>query len=80
LSRRVRENLEKDYGPEYGLFLEKMALLRRRLLREVPDDSVRRKVFQAVVDSDVLYLLKAGAGHEADLRIEEILKALAGAG
>jgi hypothetical protein len=33
-----------------------------------------------VVDSDVLYLLKAGAGHEADLRIEEILKALAGAG
>ena len=76
LSRRVREELERAYGPEYGLFLEKMALLRRKLLHEVADEAVRRKVFQALVDSDVLYLLKGGAGHEADLRIAEIVKAV----
>jgi hypothetical protein len=34
-------------------------------------------VFQAVVDSDVLYLLKAGAAHEADQRIAEIVRAVA---
>jgi len=30
------------------------------------------------VDSDVLYLLKAGQTHEADMRIAEIVKAVAG--
>jgi precorrin-2 dehydrogenase/sirohydrochlorin ferrochelatase len=77
LARRVREDLEQTYGPEYGVFLEKMALLRRKLLAQVTDEGMRRKVFQAIVDSDVLYLLKAGEGHEADRRIEEIVKAVA---
>jgi len=77
LARRVREDLERTYGPEYGEFLGKMALLRRRLLQEVPDEEVRRKVFQALVDADILYLLRAGQAHEADHRIEEIVKAVA---
>jgi precorrin-2 dehydrogenase/sirohydrochlorin ferrochelatase len=78
LARRVREELERTYGPEYGVFLEKMALLRRRLLQEVPNEEDRRKVFQALVDADILYLLRAGQAHEADNRIAEIVKAMAG--
>lgn len=78
LARRVREELEQTYGPEYGLFLEKMALLRRRLPQDVPDEDVRRKAFQALVDADILYLLRAGQVHEADLRIAEVVKAVAG--
>jgi len=78
LARKVREDLERTYGPEFGTFLEKMGNLRRRLLHDVVDEDVRRKVHQAVVDSDVLYLLKAGQVHEADLRIAEIVKAVAG--
>ena len=78
LAKQVRLDLERTYGPEYGMFLEKMSLLRRRLQHEVADEAVRRKVFQAVVESDVLYLLKGGAAHEADLRIAEIVKAVAG--
>jgi precorrin-2 dehydrogenase/sirohydrochlorin ferrochelatase len=78
LARRVREELEKTYGPEYGVFLEKMSLLRKRLLQEVPNEEVRRKVFQALVDADILYLLRAGQVHEVDHRIAEIVKAVAG--
>jgi precorrin-2 dehydrogenase/sirohydrochlorin ferrochelatase len=78
LARKVREDLEKAYGAEYGVFLEKMANLRRRLLQEVPDEEVRRKVYQAVVDSDVLYLLRAGQVHEADRRLAEVAKAIIG--
>lgn len=78
LARKVREELERTYGPEYGVFLEKMALLRRRLLHDVAEEDVRRKVYQAVVDSDVLYLLKAGQAHEADRRIAEIVHVVAG--
>jgi len=78
LARRVREELERTYGPEYGVFLEKMALLRRRLLQDVPNEEVRRKVFQALVDADILSLLRAGQVHEADHRIAAIVKAVAG--
>jgi precorrin-2 dehydrogenase/sirohydrochlorin ferrochelatase len=78
LARKVREDLEKAYGAEYGVFLEKMANLRRRLLQEVPDEEVRRKVYQAVVDSDVLSLLRAGQVHEAERRIAEVAKAITG--
>jgi precorrin-2 dehydrogenase/sirohydrochlorin ferrochelatase len=78
LARKVREDLERSYGPEYGVFLEKMAMLRRRMLQEVADEDVRRKIYQAVVDSDVLYLLKAGQADEADHRIAEIVHAVTG--
>jgi len=78
MARRIREELEQTYGPEYGVFLEKMALLRRKLLQDVPDEDVRRKVFQALVDADILYLLRAGQVHEADHRILEVVKMVAG--
>ncbi len=78
LARRVRQDLEKSYGPEYGVFLEKMSVLRRRLMAEVADEGARRKIYQAVVDSDVLSLLKGGAVQDADRRIAEIVKAVAG--
>ncbi len=78
LARKVREDLERIYGPEYAVFLERMSLLRRRLLAEVADEEVRKRVFQTVVDSDVLSLLKAGDAREADRRIAEIVKTVAG--
>lgn len=77
LARKVREDLERSYGPEYGVFLEKMALLRRRL-HGAADEEMRRKIYQAIVDSDVLFLLKAGQSHEADHRIAEIVHAVSG--
>ena len=75
LAKKIREDLEKVYGPEYGLFLERMSLLRRKLQAEINDEGLRRKVVQAVVESDVLYLLKSGRLKEADHRIAEIVKA-----
>ena len=78
LARRVREELERTYGPEYGVFLEKMACCEGGSSRRWRTRRMRRKVFQALVDSDVLYLLKAGQTHEADNRIAEIVKAVAG--
>jgi precorrin-2 dehydrogenase/sirohydrochlorin ferrochelatase len=78
LARKVRKDLERAYGPEYGLFLERMAELRRRLLAGVTDEKVRRKVFQSVVDSDALALLKAGKTQEADRLIEGILQDILG--
>ena len=72
LSKKIRQELEGRYGPEYELFLNKLASVRARVLEEVPDEDARRRIFQAIVDSDVIDLLRRGNAHEADHRMAEI--------
>ena len=74
LSKRISEELEERYGPEYEVFLRKMSMLRARLMDEVKDDGVRREILQALADSDVISLLKEGKIHDADHRLAEIVK------
>ena len=74
LSRKIRQEMEAAYGPEYELFLQKMSLLRKRLLEELPQEAARRSVFQELVGSDALDLLRQGREQDADQRIEEIVK------
>ncbi|HEX9137260.1 MAG TPA: bifunctional precorrin-2 dehydrogenase/sirohydrochlorin ferrochelatase, partial [Nitrospirota bacterium] len=74
LSKKIRQELEERYGPEYEVFLRKMSMLRARLMDEVKDDGVRREILQALVDSDVISLLKEGKIHDADHRLAEIVK------
>ena len=74
LSKKIREELEERYGPEYEVFLRKMSMLRNRLMNEVKDEGVRREILQALADSDVISLLKEGKIHDADHRLSEIVK------
>jgi precorrin-2 dehydrogenase/sirohydrochlorin ferrochelatase len=72
LSRKIRQELEKQFGPEYDLFLSKLTGIRKRMLEEISDENARRKIFQSIVDSDVIDLLRQGKTHEAELRMAEI--------
>lgn len=72
LSRKVREELEAKYGPEYGVLLEKLTVARGRLIEEVPDETRRREALKAIVESDVIDLLKQNRTQEAERRIREI--------
>lgn len=76
LAKRIRRELEERYGREYEELLERLAALRKRLRADAGDEAVRREIMDAVLDSDVLYLLRNGARHEADQRIEEIVRRL----
>jgi precorrin-2 dehydrogenase/sirohydrochlorin ferrochelatase len=74
LSKRIRLELEEKYGKEYEQFLARMAVVRKRLMEEIPDEKTRREILNALLDSDVLYLLKHGEPHEAEHRIDEIVR------
>lgn len=71
LSRKIRCELAETYGPEYALFLERLAAVRGRLLKGPLSQAERQAVFQALVDSDILELLRQGKTQEADRRIAE---------
>jgi precorrin-2 dehydrogenase len=72
LSKKIRRELEEKYGPEYDLYLKKLSTIRKRIITEVPDAARRKQVFQLIVDSDVLDLLRQGKTHEAEHRMMEI--------
>ncbi|HLE41947.1 MAG TPA: bifunctional precorrin-2 dehydrogenase/sirohydrochlorin ferrochelatase [Nitrospirota bacterium] len=72
LSRKVRQELEERYGPEYEVLLKKLAGVRKRLSEEVADEARRREALLAIVESDVIDLLKQNKTHEAESRIREL--------
>lgn len=74
LAKRIRQDLERQFGPEYGQYAELLAGVRKRLQAEVADEGTRKDVLDAVLDSDVLFLLKNGEAREADRRVNEILR------
>ena len=74
LSRSIRQELEKQYGPEYELLLTRLAGVRKRLREDVGSEQSRRLVLEAIIGSGVLELLREGKQHEADHLINELLR------
>jgi len=73
LSVRMRERMEQEFGPEYGLFLEWMHELRAPMAARYPDFQERRAHWYELVDSDVLQLLRDGQHEWARQRVAEIV-------
>ncbi len=73
LSKKIRQELETLYGPEYKLFLEKLAAIRQLVLTKIGDEQQRRRIFRAIIDSDVIELLRQGKTNEAESRMDELV-------
>ena len=71
LSRRIREKLEDMFGSEYAEFLDLMGEVRSRVIRDVPDGETRRRIFQCLIDSDILELIKKSEEPSALRRLIE---------
>jgi precorrin-2 dehydrogenase/sirohydrochlorin ferrochelatase len=73
LSKRIRQELEKRYGKEYGLFLNLMEGIRKRLMKEIPLEPIRRRIFQRLVDSGLPEIVKKKGIRAARIKAEEII-------
>lgn len=73
LARRIREELEDHFGPEYGPYLALMQAVRSQVLtarRGDPDNAV---LFKLLVDSPLLPALSRGDVAEVRRLLQEIL-------
>ncbi len=73
LARRIREELEPAFGPEYREFLDLMGNVRDHVLRTVPEEEKRRDVFLRLVYSDIIDLLRKGQHEKVKERINHVL-------
>ena len=72
LARKLRERLEGIFGEEYGELVDFLGEQRDFIKQTVPDIEARKKVFQALVESDILDLLKAGEKERVKERMEDV--------
>jgi len=74
LAKKLRQELEERYGPEYETLLKIMGELRGRIIDRGEGSGENRKVFEALVDSDILERIRKGHWR----KVEETVKQLAG--
>lgn len=73
LAKKIRQELEEHYGPEYGEFIEIMGEIRKKILMEIPNQKQREEIFTKLVHSDILELLKTGNKHLVEERIAQCI-------
>ena len=74
LSRRVGEDLERALGPEYGDFIAALERGLARITGEVGPPEVRQSLFEHLVRSDLLEVVRRGGAAAADAHIEALLR------
>lgn len=73
LAKKIRENLEEQFGKAYKDLLSLMGKLRGEILSRFPDSKSRNKIFQALVESELLELFEKGQKRKAEKKAEEII-------
>lgn len=77
LAVRLKEQFQREIGPEYGDLLEVLTAVRAEIANRVPDFAARRELWYRLVDSDVLGLLRTGKRDAAVRVLREMIEAAA---
>jgi precorrin-2 dehydrogenase/sirohydrochlorin ferrochelatase len=73
LARRIREDLEKRFGPEYAAMTRLMAEIRKQVLRTGSASDENKKLFLEIVDSELLGALRENDKERAVAILRAIL-------
>lgn len=70
LAKKLRRELEHQFGDEYAVLLRLMGAIRKRLLAEAHAPEVHKPIFEKIVHSDILRWIR-------DVRMQEVNRLLA---
>lgn len=73
LARKIREKLEGEFGPEYAEYLEVLGDCRQEVLRRIPEEKERRRIFEQLVDSDLLEMIRNKQTEQVKERVSQCL-------
>jgi precorrin-2 dehydrogenase/sirohydrochlorin ferrochelatase len=73
LARKIREELEHHFGPEYGPYLALLQAVRTRVLELRRGDPANKVLFKRLVDSPLLPALSKGDMQEVRNILQEVL-------
>lgn len=71
-AKKLRKDLEKEFGDEYGDFLRLMGAVRKKLLSEQHDPEVHKHHFEKLIDRGLLELVKGNETEKIDALLHEM--------
>jgi|Deesub1362A_J573_1020465.scaffolds.fasta_scaffold00309_29 precorrin-2 dehydrogenase/sirohydrochlorin ferrochelatase len=60
LARKIREQLEKEFGPQYGDYLALLGQIRHNIIRNVTDSAKKEQLLAALATPEILEALRDG--------------------
>lgn len=74
LSKKIRQDLEQQFGLEYAEFVEILGELRCKIQSEISDEEIRQKIFEHLANSEIIQLIQKGARERVSQLIQEEIK------
>ncbi len=72
-AKKLRKNLEKEYGKEYALFLKLMGCIRKKLLSEKHEPEAHKHLFEKIIGNGLLDLVKEKKTGDINALLYEVL-------
>ncbi len=73
LAQRIKKEISGVIGPEYGNLADLMGKIRPLILKRINDKKKRTSLFQRMVNSDLLNLLKSNKYEEAEIEAYKMI-------
>jgi precorrin-2 dehydrogenase/sirohydrochlorin ferrochelatase len=73
LAKKLRLALGRQFGEEYAVLLDLLGAIRKRLLAEAHAPEAHKPLFEKIVDSDILELIRDGRMQAVDRLLAEVL-------
>jgi precorrin-2 dehydrogenase/sirohydrochlorin ferrochelatase len=73
LAKRLRRNLEAQFGEEYADFLRLMGAIRDKLLSQAHAPEAHKDLFNQLIDRNLIGLIKAGKTEDINALLHEVL-------
>jgi len=73
LAKKLRQDLQGQFGNEYAVFLDLMGAIRKRLLAEAHAPEAHKPIFERLVHSDILAWIREGRRHDIDRLLADVL-------
>lgn len=72
-AKKIRRDLEKQFGKEYALFLDLMGAVRKRLLKEAHEPEAHKPLFEKLIAAGLPELIRADKTDDIDAVLFEVM-------
>lgn len=73
VARRIRQTLEKEFGPEYAVLLNLMGVIRQKLLAEAESPEAHKRMFERLLDEGLLEMIRDNRIKDVDSLLNDVL-------
>ncbi|MGD9234985.1 MAG: bifunctional precorrin-2 dehydrogenase/sirohydrochlorin ferrochelatase, partial [Desulfobacterales bacterium] len=72
-AKKLRKDLEKEFGDEYEEFLNLMGAIRKKLLSQDHEPEAHKHLFEQLIERDLVQMLKDGDTENINSLLLEVL-------